>query len=145
MKKNDRWYAKGLRFSCTECGKCCTGSPGYVWVNRSEMEEMARFLDIPLNTFKKLYTRRVGNRYSLLESKETYDCIFLKDKKCRLYGARPTQCKTFPWWPQNLNSQEAWEATAQTCEGIDDKANLVDYETIEQQKLIQIGRNEENS
>ena len=144
-KNNDPWYEKGLKFSCTECGRCCTGSPGYVWVNTQEMEEMARFLDIPLNEFKRMYTRRVGRRYSLLESKQTYDCVFLKDNKCRVYGARPTQCKTFPWWPQNLSSKEAWEAAARSCEGIRDQAEVVACTKIEEQKLIQIGRNEDNS
>lgn len=144
MKKSERWYEKGLKFTCTECGKCCTGSPGYVWVNTREMEEMARFLGIPLNEFKRKYTRRVGSRFSLLESKKTFDCVFLKDNKCRVYGARPTQCKTFPWWPQNLSSQEAWEAAARSCEGIRDGKEVVASEKIEEQKLIQIGRNEDN-
>ena len=31
------WYAEGLRFKCTECGQCCTGAPGYVWVNEEEV------------------------------------------------------------------------------------------------------------
>ena len=31
------WYDKGLRFSCSECGDCCTGAPGYVWVNKEEI------------------------------------------------------------------------------------------------------------
>ena len=35
------WYKEGLRFKCTECGKCCTGAPGYVWVNKEEVAEMA--------------------------------------------------------------------------------------------------------
>jgi len=139
------WYQKGLRFQCTECGKCCTGSPGYVWVNTQEMEEMAKFLEISLKEFKRKYIRRIGNRYSLVETRQNYDCVFLKNKKCQVYGARPTQCRTFPWWPQNIHTQEAWEATAQTCEGINHEADLVSCERIEEQKLIQIKRNADDS
>ena len=73
----------------------------------------------------------MGQRISLLESKKNYDCVFLKDKKCQVYGARPTQCRTYPWWPHNLRSQQAWEETARTCEGINSDAPLVDMETIE--------------
>lgn len=138
------WYDEGLKFSCTECGKCCGGSPGYVWVNTEEMEAIAAFLNISLKEFKIKYIRRVGNRYSLLESKETFDCVFLKEKKCQIYGARPTQCRTFPWWPQNLSSKAAWEYTAQGCEGICDQGEIVAREKIEEQKLIQIGRNGDN-
>lgn len=111
-----------------------------MWVNEEEMKEIAHFLNISLQDFKRKYIRRVGNRYSLLESKQTYDCIFLKDKKCQIYGARPTQCRTFPWWPQNLSSKEAWEKTANYCEGIREEAQVVPYEIIEEQKLIQIGK-----
>ena len=35
------WYADGLQFECTQCGDCCTGAPGYVWVNKSEIEALA--------------------------------------------------------------------------------------------------------
>jgi len=145
MTKSEAWYRKGLKFSCTECGKCCTGAPGYVWINSREMEAMARFLNLSLKEFKQKYVRRVGSRYSLLESKQTYDCVFLKDNKCQVYGARPTQCRTFPWWPQNISSKAAWEATARSCEGINDQGEVVACEKIEEQKLIQIGRNEDKN
>jgi uncharacterized protein len=80
----------------------------------------------------------VGQRYSLLESKRTFDCIFLKDKKCQIYGARPTQCRTYPWWPQNLRSQQVWEEVARTCEGINrPDAPLIPSETIDEQKQLQ--------
>lgn len=144
MNEESPWFKKGLCFSCTECGQCCTGSPGYVWVNEEEMEQMSQLLGIPLTEFKQKYTRQVGQRYSLTESRKTYDCVFLKEKKCQVYGARPTQCRTFPWWPENVRSQEAWEETARRCEGITDEAALVNFTTIEEQRLIQIERNSKN-
>lgn len=33
-------------------------------------------------------------------------------------AARPTQCRTFPWWPQNLISDYDWQLAARECEGI---------------------------
>lgn len=139
--KSDPWYDKGLRFQCTGCGKCCTGSPGYVWINEHEIEEMASFLQISVQEFMKKYVRRVGSRYSLVELKPNYDCVFLKDRKCQVYGARPIQCRTYPWWPQNLNSEESWQETARTCEGISEESPLVSRDSIEEQQLIQIGQN----
>jgi uncharacterized protein len=112
------WYKDGLRFKCTECGQCCTGTPGYVWVSPSEATAMAEFLKIPVEEFIKKYTRRVGNRRSLKEHPKTYDCVFLKGKKCEIYGARPKQCRTFPWWPENLETPGHWEETAARCEGV---------------------------
>ncbi len=115
----DPWYKDGLRFKCTGCGKCCTGSPGYVWVNEEEIHEMAEFLKISPEQFVQKYTRKVANRLALLEHARTYDCVFLKEGKiCTLYTARPTQCRTYPWWPENLESKKAWEEESKRCEGI---------------------------
>ena len=37
------WFKDGLRFECTQCGDCCTGSPGYVWVNDEEISALAEY------------------------------------------------------------------------------------------------------
>lgn len=134
----NKWYSNGLRFQCTGCGKCCGGYPGYVWVSHEEMEKISSFLKISLQEFSRKYIRRVGNRYSLIERKHNYECIFLHQKKCSIYEARPIQCKTYPFWPQNLNSKENWEAEAKTCEGISEAAPVVAFEKIEEEHLIQI-------
>lgn len=127
------WYKDGLRFKCTECGKCCTGPSGFVWVSEEEMQAMADTLDISLELFKKKYVRHRDNRYALVERKTKggdYDCIFLKDKKCEVYQARPQQCRIFPWWPENLKSEESWQSAAQECEGINPDAPLIPYSEI---------------
>lgn len=127
------WYKDGLRFKCTECGKCCTGPSGYVWVSEEEMSAMAQELSISVEVFKRKYTRVRDNRYALTERKTQagdYDCVFLKDKKCEIYKARPTQCRTFPWWKENLNTEESWKLAAQECEGINDQAPLIPYSQI---------------
>ncbi|MBS0624173.1 MAG: YkgJ family cysteine cluster protein [Verrucomicrobia bacterium] len=114
-----KWYAEGLKFKCTGCGKCCTGSPGYVWVNEEEIATMSQALGITVEVFYRRYIRRVGQRLSLTEKGPNYDCVFLEDgKTCRLYQARPKQCRTFPFWSHTLASKETWEHAAQDCEGI---------------------------
>src|SRR4029078_2071646 len=88
------WYAEGLKFSCTQCGKCCTGSPGAAWVTLDEIQCIAEFLNIPINDVVQNYLRKIDGRWALREKAQTYDCIFLKDKRCSIYEARPMQCKT---------------------------------------------------
>ena len=128
------WYKNGLPFHCTQCGACCTGSPGYVWINDEEIVAMAKHLNISLETFIKKYTRSVYGRRALLEHPKTYDCIFLQNKTCTLYNARPMQCKTYPWWPEILSSKKAWEEEAERCEGIGHPdASLISLEEIQQQ------------
>lgn len=110
------WYREGLSFSCTRCGDCCTGTPGYVWVEREEIEELAKFLGLAPEKFGERYLRKVGRRYSLVE-KPGGDCVFF-DSGCTVYPARPVQCRTFPFWRSHLKSQRAWDEIAGECPGI---------------------------
>lgn len=127
------WYSQGLRFKCTGCGGCCTGAPGVVWVSDDEIADMAQYLKMTVQEFTRRYVRQMGERLSLKEL-ANYDCIFLKERKCTVYGVRPKQCRTFPWWAYNLSSQEAWQEAAQHCEGIDHpEAPLISCETIEEE------------
>jgi Fe-S-cluster containining protein len=137
IQENSPWYTHGLRFECTGCGQCCTGAPGYIWVNEEEILQIAQFLKLTIEEFSEQYLRRVKGRLSLIELPKTYDCIFLKDRKCQIYPVRPTQCRTFPWWPQHLKSEKDWQEAARFCEGIRPEAPLIPIDTIEQQRLIQ--------
>ncbi len=133
------WYQAGLRFSCTECGACCTGSPGYVWVTDEEIESMADFLDMDPILFQRRFVRIAYGRKALVEMKKNFDCVFLKDKRCSIYPVRPKQCRTFPWWQHNLSTPESWKEAAKYCEGIQvdasgDDSALVSFEEI-QRKL----------
>ncbi len=128
------WYHQkdGLHFECTGCGGCCTGSPGYVWVNETEIEQIAAHLNMDIPSFTERYLIKVDERYSLKEDPENYDCPFLENKKrCTIYFIRPRQCRTFPWWRENLSSEEAWKEAAKRCEGIHPQAPLVSIEEIE--------------
>ncbi|MBM3198930.1 MAG: YkgJ family cysteine cluster protein, partial [Chlamydiae bacterium] len=86
---------------------------------------------------KKRFIRKLGDRQALIEQppkQGQYDCIFLKDKRCTIYPVRPKQCKTFPWWTENLSSPKAWEEAAKSCEGINHPdAPLVSFDEILQQ------------
>jgi uncharacterized protein len=111
------WYREGLAFECTRCGACCRGAPGYVWVSREEMEALAAFRNEPLETFASKFVRRVGHRHSLIE-KPTGDCIFWSSEQgCTVYPARPTQCQTWPFWPENVESPTSWERVKEVCPG----------------------------
>ena len=112
------WYADGLRFFCTACGACCTGVPGYVWVQPDDVERMAASLGISARRFKRLYTRKAKGKLSLRE-RENGDCILLKNDRCTVYDAKPTRCSTFPFWPEVLGHPDEWRETRSRCEGID--------------------------
>lgn len=112
------WYAEGLRFSCTQCGRCCGGAPGFVWVDESELDRLSESMDMDRSTFDRQFTRRVGNRVSLVEYPDG-DCIFLDpdSRGCLVYDSRPIQCRTWPFWDTNLASPADWSATCEECPG----------------------------
>lgn len=141
--KEREWYADGLRFSCTRCGNCCTGPPGAVWFNEDEGKAMAALLDLDEATFRRRYARRIEGKWSLKE-RETefgYDCIFLDRSGpdgrtgCRIHPARPTQCRTWPFWPENLIWRRSWQTAKLTtpCLGMD-HGRLVPIEEIRIQR-----------
>lgn len=123
-----------MRFKCTGCGHCCSGAPGYVWVSEEEIVAIAESLRMKPEEFVRRFVRLVGDRLSLIEvAKEgQYNCVFLEGNRCRIYEKRPRQCRTFPWWSQNLESQKAWEAAARECEGINhSEAPIISLEEIQ--------------
>jgi Fe-S-cluster containining protein len=110
------WYAQGLRFECTQCGNCCTGPPGAVWFDRAEGAAMAKTLGLPEDEFYARFAHRLDGRWSLVENKTEhgFDCVFLDRASvpgkavCGIYRARPLQCRTWPFWPEMLQSQRSW-------------------------------------
>ena len=131
------WYAEGLDFTCTQCGNCCTGPAGYVWITIDEVTNLARHLGLsPKETIAK-YCRKIRGKLSLKEFRTpegNYDCVFLKEipvepggeapeqprKVCSVYDARPLQCRTWPFWEGNLTSRRVWNQTARRCLGINE-------------------------
>lgn len=112
------WYEPGLRFECTRCGACCAGAPGYVWVEYDEIERLAVALRMSIERFGRSYLRRVGERLSLVETPD-YACVFWDSRDgCRVYDARPDQCRTWPFWSRNLATPGDWDRTARGCPGI---------------------------
>jgi len=112
------WIEDGLRFSCGQCGNCCTGSPGYVWMTVDEMKIMALELAMEFDDFTSQYIRKINESYSLIE-KANGDCVFWKKHLgCLVYKSRPIQCKTYPFWPEITNDRKKWKLEAKECLGI---------------------------
>lgn len=130
------WYKEGLRFKCTGCGDCCTGAPGYVWVNQQEIDGLAALLGMKVDKFESKYVRRIGIRRSLVEFSNG-DCVFFDNetRKCNVYNERPRQCRTWPFWNSNLKSPETWVETCEACPG-SGKGKLYQLEQIQEQAAV---------
>jgi len=134
----NKWYGGGLRFSCNQCGSCCTGPPGYVWVSREEIRRIAAFLDRKDEWLEKDHLRRIGLKYSLVE-KSNGDCVFLMSlgnghRGCSIYPVRPLQCRTWPFWTQNLRTASAWAEAGEVCPGLNNGRQV----TVEQIEAVRL-------
>ena len=141
-KNREPWYKDGLRFECTQCGECCTGTSGLVAFTRREGVAMAKVLGIGWEEFSQCYAQPTYEKgvWELLEVdyKGAFDCILLDRceetgmTKCRAHQARPTQCRTWPFWPENLRDKESWWQAAQDCEGIG-RGRLIPLRVIQEE------------
>lgn len=138
LPEKEPWYADGLKFTCTQCGNCCTGAPGYVWISEVEIGRLAEHLHLSRDEVISRYCRIIGDRISLSERRSAsgnYDCIFLHEqpaaidpqhpdriplpkRTCSIYAVRPLQCRTWPFWDGLLASRENWDRAGQRCPGI---------------------------
>lgn len=138
-KRKGNWYAKGVHFRCIapECNLCCSGKAGegYVWVTADDMENMAKILDMKFDVFTRKYIRQINWSFSLIE-KPNNDCIFLTDTGCSVYEARPGQCRTYPFWAENMKSKKTWRKEALVCLGIHDDSPIVTALEIDKQLVL---------
>ena len=113
----DPWYRDGLRFTCTRCGNCCTGAPGYVWVNEEEIARIAAHRGQSVEEVWYLFVR-LTPRGPALREQSNGDCVFYEaGVGCTIYPVRPRQCRSWPFWESNLASPEAWAETCKICPG----------------------------
>ncbi len=109
-----------LHFSCTACGRCCaTAGEYYVFLGAGEAETIRAYLGLSGPWFRRRYLARLEQGQLVLAAGSDERCIFLDDSgRCRIYAARPLQCRTYPFWPELVGSRRAWQREAARCEGI---------------------------
>ena len=133
MNKNDI-IKKGTKFECQGSGNCCVSrnSYGYVYLSKKDLIRLSKHMKLTINKFINLYCSftKKDKFLHLKEIKDDKNCIFLKNKKCEVYNSRPEQCRTWPFWPENMNAK-TWEKDISIfCPGIN-KGRFYSSENIE--------------
>jgi len=112
------WWTEGVRFECQGTGKCCTsrGEYGYIYLRLEDRRRLARRLKMKTAEFTRRYCAKTDGWYHLKHPEK--DCQFLEGKRCGVYEARPTQCRTWPFWPENMNAKTWNREVASFCPGV---------------------------
>jgi len=125
-----RFYEDGIRFQCQGTGHCCLsrGEYGYVYLDLGDRRRMATHLHLPTSVFTRRYCDSTDGHYHLKHPE--LDCCFLQDHRCSVYDARPEQCRTWPFWPENMDPRIWNREIAPYCDGVG-KGRLYDAAEIE--------------
>jgi len=102
--------------ACDTCaGNCCIGESGYIWITEKEINVLAMHLNITQEELRIKYLNKISYKHSIKEvklSEDNFACVFfnLEKRQCSIYEARPTQCRTFPFWEYfKKNTKEVYE------------------------------------
>ena len=107
-----------VKFECQpQCANCCRLSGGYVFLKEDEASRIARRLEISEQEFLDFFCRFYDDQLCLVDGENDH-CVFLENSICSIYEVRPEQCRTYPFWPENLKSFARWRLTADECPGI---------------------------
>lgn len=127
-KSLPQWIPKeGIPFSCTKCGECCKGD-GKVHVTEAERKLILD--DNPSDNHLAFTTRlvldsktrwvqdgRVPIAKIAPQDTETV-CWFLNgDNACAIQHIKPSQCVSYPAWPEVMASLETLLSETRRCEG----------------------------
>jgi Fe-S-cluster containining protein len=87
-----------------------------VYVTLEDRRRLAAHLGMATQQFTKRYCTREDGHIHLNEPEK--DCFFLVNGRCRVYEARPTQCRGWPFWPENMK-KDVWEREiVPNCPGV---------------------------
>lgn len=112
-------WRDGIRFECQGSGKCCLsrGTHGYVYLTLKDRRQLARKLQLTTSAFTRRYCV-TEDGWVRLKQPPGEACRFLDKKRCTVYSARPTQCRTWPFWPENMGAK-AWDReVTKFCPGV---------------------------
>ena len=78
---------------------------------------MADHLGMKLSTFTQKHCDQQDGVWKLKDGPSD-NCPFLVGRKCGVYEARPSQCRTWPFWPELMNARTWDEDVASFCPGV---------------------------
>ena len=131
-----KFYKEGILFECKRCGNCCIGN-GYVFIFPKDLERLIKDSGYTLEELQRTYLSTVDG-YTVLRDGGSRACIFWDTvaKGCKIYEARPTQCRTYPFWKTLLYKKTKWQEGTKTCPGVSGGRLYTEAEIDELKNLL---------
>ncbi|HLX43979.1 MAG TPA: YkgJ family cysteine cluster protein [Bryobacteraceae bacterium] len=108
---------ESVRFTCQRgCINCCD-QQGFVYLTEDDVKRIAKFTGMTRRAFEAKYIYRTAHQRRFRKPRDK-QCPFLVDHGCSIHPAKPTQCRTFPFWPELVEHPKEWNRTARYCPGI---------------------------
>ena len=117
------WEKEPLRFKCqSNCFKCCA-KPGIVYFDQAAIKSAAKIIKISTERFKKDFLKLDDGQW-VHEVENGKPCSFLTPQGCAIHHGKPLQCRTYPFWQENMSSKSMWKLVGAFCPGIDIGQNI---------------------
>ena len=123
-------FKDGVRFRCTQCGKCCTSLGRELPLLIDDVQRLAGHLRMTSQAFVRRYcvyvidVVREGELTVRIPSLQlrlprSGRCVFLTDSNlCSVHEAKPFVCGHSPFMRYVAHDQERWNAAVSMCPGI---------------------------
>ena len=112
------WEKEPLRFECqSDCFKCCT-KPGVVYFDKASIENASRILRVSSELFRKEFLLWDDGHW-VHEVANGNPCALLTPEGCSIHNGKPIQCRSYPFWKENMTSKSMWTLVGAFCPGID--------------------------
>jgi Fe-S-cluster containining protein len=106
------------QFRCKRCGYCCHqhGEYLYVYIETEDIERIAQHLGLTYDEVARKYTKRLIHGRTLRFVNKV--CPFHTPKGCSIHPVKPEQCRTWPYWPENVSNNQFKAGIKRFCPGI---------------------------
>jgi hypothetical protein len=90
---------------------------GEVYLTEEDLTRIAAHLSLKPADFEAQHVLRTTRSLRLRKPPDR-QCLFHREGRCSIHPIKPVQCRVFPFWPEIIESAEAWDETARNCPGM---------------------------
>lgn len=92
-----------------------------MYFDLATLRSMAGHLNQEVGDFKTRFGVQWDPEASsyVIEVTDGSGCPLLDGDACTVHPVKPVQCRSFPFWPEVVESLETWKAASAGCPGID--------------------------